>query len=88
MTHLHDWSIRHHVSLQALDAATLAQMQQAIAHVDGAPTIPWGATPAIQGAVAKRHRERQEAQAACARYMDWLTGVPSALNAVIAQCAA
>lgn len=50
--------------LAELDAATLAQMQQAIAHVDGAPTIPWGATPAIQGAVVKRHRERQEAQAA------------------------
>lgn len=48
--------------LAELDAATLAQMQQAIAHVDGAPTIPWGATPAIQGAVTKRHRERQEAQ--------------------------
>lgn len=48
--------------LAELDAATLAQMQQAIAHVDGAPTIPWGATPAIRGAVVKRHRERQEAQ--------------------------
>lgn len=50
--------------LAELDAATLAQMQREIAHVDGAPTIPWGATPAVQGAVVKRHRERQEAQAA------------------------
>jgi superfamily II DNA or RNA helicase len=50
--------------LAELDAATLAAMQREIAHVDGAPTIPWGATPAIQGAVVKRHRERQEAQAA------------------------
>ena len=50
--------------LRELDAATLSQMQQAISKVDGAPTIPWGATPAIQGAVVKRHRERQEAQAA------------------------
>lgn len=48
--------------LAELDAATLAAMQSAIAHVDGAPAIPWGATAAIQGAVTKRHRERQEAQ--------------------------
>jgi superfamily II DNA or RNA helicase len=48
--------------LAELDAATLAQMQRDIAHVDGAPTIPWGATAAVQGAVLKRHRERQESQ--------------------------
>lgn len=48
--------------LSELDPAALAAMQREIAHVDGAPTIPWGATPAIQGAVVKRHRERQEAQ--------------------------
>ena len=50
--------------LRELNAATLAQMQQAISNVDGAATIPWGATPAIHGAVVKRHRERQEAQSA------------------------
>lgn len=50
--------------LSELDPAALAAIQQAIAHVDGAPTIPWGATAAVQGAVMKRHRERQEAQAA------------------------
>jgi len=50
--------------LAELDPAALAAMQQAIAHVDGAPAIPWGATAAVQGAVMKRHRERQEAQAA------------------------
>lgn len=48
--------------LAELDAATLAQMQRDIAHVDGAPVIPWGATPVIQGAVMRKHRERQEAQ--------------------------
>jgi len=50
--------------LRELDAAALMALQGEIAKVDGAPTIPWGATPAIQGAVVKRHRERQEAQAA------------------------
>jgi predicted anti-sigma-YlaC factor YlaD len=48
--------------LSELDPAALAAIQQGIAHVDGAPTIPWGATAAVQGAVIKRHRERQEAQ--------------------------
>lgn len=55
--------------LAELDPAALAAMQQAIAHVDGAPTIPWGATAAVQGAVVKRHRERQEAQAALRQAM-------------------
>ena len=49
--------------LRELDAAVLMALQGEIAKVDGAPTIPWGATPAIHGAVVKRHRERQEAQA-------------------------
>jgi len=66
--------------LAELDAATLAQMQQAIAHVDGAPTIPWGATPAIQGAVTKRHRERQEAQAALRAAMAQWAGARSQLR--------
>lgn len=60
--------------LSELDPAALAAMQQAIAHVDGAPTIPWGATPAIQGAVVKRHRERQEAQAALRQVMSVWAG--------------
>lgn len=55
--------------LAELDPTALAAMQQAIAHVDGQPVIPWGATPAIQGAVVKRHRERQEAQAALRQAM-------------------
>jgi superfamily II DNA or RNA helicase len=55
--------------LSELDPAALAAIQHGIAHVDGAPTIPWGATPAIQGAVVKRHRERQEAQVALRQAM-------------------
>lgn len=66
--------------LAELDAATLAAMQQAIAHVDGAPIIPWGATPAIQGAVTKRHRERQEAQAALRAAMSVWAGSRSQLQ--------
>lgn len=63
--------------LSELDPATLAAMQQGIARVDGAPTIPWGATPAIQGAVVKRHRERQESQAALRAAMAQWAGVRS-----------
>lgn len=61
--------------LAELDPATLAQMQRDIAHVDGAPTIPWNATPNVQGAVLKRHRERQEAQAALRAAMAQWAGV-------------
>lgn len=50
--------------LAELDPQVLAQMQGEVARIDGAPQIPYGATPAIQGAVLKRHRERQEAQRA------------------------
>jgi len=64
--------------LAELDAATLAQMQAAIQHVDGAPTIPWGATAAVQGAVLKRHRERQEAQATLRAAMSTWAGARSA----------
>lgn len=63
--------------LRELDAAALMALQAAIAHVDGAPTIPWGATPAIQGAVAKRHRERQEAQVALRAAIAQWAGVRS-----------
>jgi superfamily II DNA or RNA helicase len=66
--------------LAELDPATLAQMQRDIAHVDGAPTIPWGATPAIQGAVAKRHRERQEAQGLLRAAMAQWAGTRSQLQ--------
>lgn len=55
--------------LSELDPRVLAGLTAAVAHVDGAPTIPYGATPAVQGAVIKRHRERQEAQQELRRVM-------------------
>lgn len=48
--------------LAELDPAALAALQGEILRVDGAPTIPFGATPAVRGAVMRMHRERQEAQ--------------------------
>lgn len=64
--------------LAELDPLTLAQMQRDILHVDGEPSIPWGAAPAVVGAVRKRHRERQEAQTALrsimALWAGWHTG--------------
>jgi len=68
--------------LRELDAAALRALQGEIAKVDGAPTIPWGATPAIQGAVVKRHRERQEAQVALrAAIAQWAGSRSSATDA-------
>lgn len=55
--------------LAELDPQALAQLQGEVARVDGVPVIPFGATPAIQGAVMKRHRERQEAQHALREVM-------------------
>jgi len=48
--------------LTELDPIALAQIQRDILHVDGEPTVPWGAAPAVIGAVRKRHYERREAQ--------------------------
>lgn len=45
-----------------LDAATLAAMRGEVARVDGPPTIPYGATPEVAGAIHKRHGLRNEAQ--------------------------
>lgn len=50
--------------LAELDPAALAALQGEILRVDGAPTIPFNATPAVRGAVMRMHRERQEAQQA------------------------
>lgn len=49
--------------LLELDAATLATMRGEIARVDGDAVVPYGADAAVQGAVRKRHAERQAAQA-------------------------
>lgn len=48
--------------LVELDPAVLAEMRGEIARIDGEPIIPLNATPAIEGAVKKRWKERQEAQ--------------------------
>lgn len=47
-----------------LDAATLALMRGEASRIDGDPQIPFGASDAVEGAVRKKWRERQEAQAA------------------------
>jgi len=46
-----------------LDWDALEALRGAVAHVDGPPRVPWGASPVVEGAVRKRHRERQESQA-------------------------
>jgi len=48
--------------LTELDASTLRGMMSQVQRVDGMPLIPHGAPPEVEGAVRKRHRERQEAQ--------------------------
>jgi superfamily II DNA or RNA helicase len=45
-----------------LNWEALEALRGAVAHVDGPARIPWGATPVVEGAVRKRHRERQESQ--------------------------
>jgi DNA repair protein RadD len=55
--------------LSELDPEALARIQGDIAHIDGAATVPYGATPAIQGAVLKRHAERKAAQVELRRVM-------------------
>jgi superfamily II DNA or RNA helicase len=45
-----------------LDWEALEALRGAVAHVDGPARIPWGASPVVEGAVRKRHRERQESQ--------------------------
>ena len=46
-----------------LDPSVLAQMRGEVERIDGDPQIPAGATGAVEGAIRKRWRERQEAQA-------------------------
>lgn len=50
--------------LHELDAATLAALRGEVARVDGDPVYPYGAAPEVQGAVKRRHWERQQGQAA------------------------
>src|SRR5690606_22130412 len=41
----------------------IAALSGEISRIDGAPVIPYGATPIIEASVKKRWKERQEAQA-------------------------
>jgi hypothetical protein len=63
--------------LGELDPEALARIQGDIAHIDGAATVPYGATPAVQGAVLKRHAERKAAQVELRRVMALWGGAQS-----------
>jgi len=58
-----------------LSPEALARLRGDVAAVDGAPRIPQGAGPEVVGAIRKRHRERQEAQAALRETMALWGGV-------------
>lgn len=47
--------------LQEMSEELLARLRGEIAAVEAAPKMPYGATPEVQGAIRKRHRERLEA---------------------------
>ncbi len=55
--------------LAELDPEALRQLANQVIRVDGAPVFPVGVAPGVQGAIAKRHRERQEAQGALRQAM-------------------
>lgn len=61
--------------LLELDEDTLAALRGKVAHIDGDPTIPWGATPIVEGAVRKNHRLRQQAQADLRNSIAWWAGL-------------
>lgn len=61
--------------LLELDEATLAALRGEIARIDGDPVIPWGAAPVVEGAVRKRHRERQNAQGDLRNALAWWAGL-------------
>lgn len=64
--------------LGELDADTLAAFFGAIAKVDAAPVIPYGASPEVVGAVRKRHWERQQAQQELRKSIAWWAGLEHA----------
>jgi DNA repair protein RadD len=71
--------------LSELDPSALAGLQAEIDRVDGAAILPWGAAPAVQGAVRKRHGERQEAQEELREAMSWWGGAQTARGIELAQ---
>lgn len=48
--------------LRELSPEVLARMRGDVERVDGAATVPWGASAAVAGSVQRRHWERQQAQ--------------------------
>lgn len=56
--------------LAELSPEVLAALRGEIARVDGSPLMPRGAAPEVVGAINRRHRERQEAQAALRAAME------------------
>ena len=47
--------------LQELAVSTRKELEKEIKRIDGAPRIPYGASPIVAASIKKRHRERQEA---------------------------
>ena len=61
--------------LLELDAATLAKLRGEIARIDGTPTLPYGATPEIIGAIKRRHWDRRESQQLLRNMIAWWAGL-------------
>lgn len=66
--------------LMELDAITLARLRGEIDYIDGAPSIPKGATPEIAGAIKRRHWERRESQYLLRNYIAWWSGLQRSLG--------
>lgn len=67
-------------NLFELSDEAAAAMRGEQARIDGAPVLPWGAAPAVQGAVKKRHWERQQAQGRLRTLLGWWTGLQDAMG--------
>lgn len=64
--------------LTELDPETLAALRGDIAKIDGDPVVPWGASAEVQGAVRRRHWERQQSQRDLRNVIAWWAGLESA----------
>lgn len=64
--------------LTELDPATLAALRGEIARIDGDAVVPWGASAEVQGAVRRRHWERQQGQALLRNSIAWWAGLETA----------
>ena len=64
-----------------LDPAVLERMRAEQAKVDGVVRVPENAMPEVRGAIVKRHRQRQEAQAELRRAMALWAGWQATRNA-------